>query len=112
MKALLNLADGKEPATRLEKEVKNNYGPETPAAAKVLLSQEDISFKDMFTGPPTETMKTKLDYLNKLENQTFNEIIYGQKPIDSFDQFVASWKSAGGEQITKEVNEWYANVGK
>ncbi|HZG85903.1 sugar ABC transporter [Paenibacillus sp.] len=112
MKALLNLADGKEPTTRLEKEVRNNYGPETPAAAKVLLSQEDISFKDMFTGPPTETMKTKLDYLNKLENQTFNEIIYGQKPIDSFDQFVASWKSAGGEQITKEVNEWYANVNK
>jgi putative aldouronate transport system substrate-binding protein len=112
MKALLNLADGKEPTTRLEKEVANNYGPETPAAAKVLLSQEDISFKDMFTGPPTKTMKSNMDYLNKLENQTMNEIIYGQKPIEAFDAFVTSWKSSGGEQITNEVNEWYKGISK
>lgn len=110
MKALLSLADGNEPTTRLEKEVTNNYGKETPAAAKVLLSQEDISHKNMFTGPPTETMKSKLDYLNKLENQTFNEIIYGEKPIDAFDAFVESWMSGGGSDITKEVNEWYANI--
>ncbi len=110
MKALLNLADGKEPSTRLEKEVANNYGVETPGAAKVLLSQEGISYKNMFTGPPTETMKSKLDYLNKLENQTFNEIIYGQKPIDAFDAFVQSWMSGGGADITREVNEWYANI--
>ncbi|WP_199615200.1 type 2 periplasmic-binding domain-containing protein [Paenibacillus alkalitolerans] len=110
MKALMNLADGKEPVTKLEKEVKNNYGPETPAAAKVVLEQDDISMKNLFTGPPTETMKSKMDYLNKLENQTFNEIIYGQKNADAFDQFVQTWKSSGGEQITNEANEWYANL--
>lgn len=110
MKALLNLADGKEAETRLEREVQANYGLETPQAAKVLMSQEDISFKDMFTGPPTETMKSKLDYLNKIENQTFNEIIYGNKPVDSFDTFVETWKSGGGDQITQEVNEWYDSV--
>ncbi|MNW69226.1 hypothetical protein D3C74_481920 [compost metagenome] len=64
----------------------------------------------MFTGPTTETMKSKLDYLNKLENQTFNEIIYGKQPLDSFDTFVSTWKSSGGDQITKEVNEWYDSV--
>lgn len=110
MKALLNLADGKEPATRLEKEVKTAYGLETPGAAKVLLSQEEISFKNMFTGPPTETMSSKLDYLNKIELQTFNEIIYGQKPVDAFDDFVSTWKSGGGDQITEEVNTWYDSV--
>ena len=110
MKSLLNLANGAEPATRLEKDVAVNYGPGTPAAAKVLLQQEDKSFKDMFTGPTTETMKSKLDYLNKIENQTFNEIIYGKKPLDSFDTFVSTWNAGGGEQITKEVNEWYDSV--
>ncbi|WP_153977914.1 extracellular solute-binding protein [Paenibacillus xylanilyticus] len=112
MKALLNLADGKEPETKLEKDVAVNYGPETPAAAKVLLSQEEISYKNMFTGPTTTTMKSKLDYLNKIENQAFNEIIYGKNPVDAFDTFVQTWKSGGGDQITQEVNEWYDSVKK
>ncbi|SDX08441.1 extracellular solute-binding protein [Paenibacillus sp. CF384] len=110
MKALLKLADGSEASTKLEKEVKNNYGPETPAAAKVLLSQPDISFKDLFTGPATQTMQSKLDYLKKIELQTFNEIIYGKKGLDSFDQFVADWKSAGGDKMTQEVNDWYKST--
>lgn len=108
MKSLLALADGKEPATRLEKEVKNNYGPQTPAAAKVLLSQPDISLKNMFTGPTTPTMQSKLDYLKKIELQAFNEIIYGKKGLEEFDKFVENWKSSGGEQMTSEVNEWFA----
>jgi len=110
MKALMNLADGKEPVTRLEKEVKASYGVETPSAAVVLLQQEDISFKNMFTGPPTPTMSSKLDYLKKLELTTMNEIIYGNKDINAFDDFVAQWKAEGGDQITAEVNEWYNGV--
>lgn len=110
MKALLHLADGAEPVTRLEKDVSVNYGKDTPAAAKVLLMQEDKSFKNMFTGPATATMKLKQDYLNKLESHTFTEIIYGTQPLDSFDTFVSAWYAAGGRQITKEVNEWYDNL--
>lgn len=111
-KALLNLAEGKEPKTLREKEVVAQYGPETANAAVVLKQQEEISKKDLFVGPPTKTMKSKMDYLNKLELQTFNEIIYGKKDVDAFDDFVAKWKSGGGDQITKEVNEWYQNVAK
>ncbi|MDR9852573.1 extracellular solute-binding protein [Paenibacillus sp. VCA1] len=112
MKALLNLADGKEAATRLEKEVKLNYGLETPAAAKVLMSQEGIAYPNMYTGPTTATMKSKLDYLNKIENQTFNEIIYGKQGVDAFDKFVETWKASGGDQMTNEVNDWYSKLGK
>jgi len=110
MKALMNLADGKEAVTRLEKEVKAAYGVETPAAAVVLLQQEEISYKDMFTGPPTATMNSKLDYLKKLELTAVNEIIYGNKDISYFDEFVKQWKADGGDQITAEVNEWYNGV--
>ncbi|OWA34763.1 sugar ABC transporter [Saccharibacillus sp. O16] len=110
MKALMNLADGKEPVTKLEKDVALNYGKETPAAAKILLSQEEISKKNMFTGPTTDTMKSRLDYLNKMENQVFNEIIYGKSSVDAFDAFVSSWNSGGGEKMTQEVNAWYDTV--
>lgn len=110
MKALLKLAKGGKPESRLEKDVAVNYGKDTPAAAEVLLSQEEISKKNMFTGPVTATMKSKWDYLLKIENQTLNEIIYGKQPVESFDTFVETWKAGGGEQITKEVNEWYQSV--
>ncbi|MEC0254736.1 type 2 periplasmic-binding domain-containing protein [Paenibacillus lautus] len=110
MKALLKLAKGGKPESRLEKDVAVNYGKDTPAAAEVLLSQEEISKKNMFTGPVTATMKSKWDYLLKIENQTLNEIIYGKQPVESFDAFVETWKAGGGEQITKEVNEWYQSV--
>ncbi|MBU5347385.1 extracellular solute-binding protein [Paenibacillus lautus] len=110
MKALLKLAKGDRPESRLEKDVAVNYGKDTPAAAEVLLSQEEISKKNMFTGPVTATMKSKWDYLLKIENQTLNEIIYGKQPVESFDKFVETWKAGGGEQITKEVNEWYQSV--
>lgn len=110
MKALLKLAKGEKPESRLEKDVAVNYGKDTPAAAEVLLSQEEISKKNMFTGPVTATMKSKWDYLLKIENQTLNEIIYGKQPVESFDKFIETWKAGGGEQITKEVNEWYQSV--
>lgn len=112
MKALLKLADGAKPTTRLEKEAAVNYGKDTPAAAKVLLAQKDISFKNKFTGPTTKTMKSKMDYLKKIESQTFNEIIYGKQPVEAFDKFVAAWKAGGGDQITQEVNDWYDSVKK
>ena len=53
----------------------------------------------------TKTMKTKNADLNKLQEETFVAIVTGSKSIDEFDDFVQSWKSRGGDQITKEVQE-------
>lgn len=63
---------------------------------------------DAFTGAPTPTMIEKNAYLLKLENETFANIIAGNAPLDDFEKFVAEWKKAGGDQITQEVNDWYA----
>lgn len=68
----------------------------------------DISCKQMFTGAPTPTMQSKMEYLNTMELETLTKIIYGELPVDDFDKFVQDWKSGGGDDITKEVNEWYA----
>jgi len=50
--------------------------------------------------------------LKKMEDEAFISIITGDKPLDYFDQFVSKWKSSGGDQLTKEANDWYASLKK
>ncbi|WP_040950711.1 extracellular solute-binding protein [Gorillibacterium massiliense] len=69
---------------------------------------KDDNYKlDSFYGGSTPTMVEKMASLNKMEEEVFTKIIMGQS-IDTFDKFVQDWKNLGGEQITKEVNEWAA----
>ncbi|RCW49009.1 extracellular solute-binding protein [Paenibacillus prosopidis] len=51
----------------------------------------------------TPTMDKKWSNLQKLEDEMFFQIVLGEKPIDTFDQFVADWKAQGGDDITKEI---------
>jgi len=46
--------------------------------------------------------------LNKMQEEAYISIITGSKPISYFDEFVEKWRKAGGEQLIKEANEWYA----
>lgn len=55
-------------------------------------------------------MIEKSSYLEKLELECFTNIIMGSEPIEAFDTFVEEWMNNGGEQITAEVNEWYAST--
>lgn len=48
--------------------------------------------------------------LNKLSDQYYISIITGDKPVDAFDEFVSKWKSSGGDQLTKEANDWFAQM--
>ena len=51
-------------------------------------------------------MTTKQANLDKLFLETFIEIVNGAD-INKFDTFVEQWKKQGGDEITKEVNDWY-----
>ncbi|MFD1956544.1 extracellular solute-binding protein [Paenibacillus thailandensis] len=62
---------------------------------------------EKFVGAPTPTMVERDATLKKLQNEVFVKIILGE-PIETFDKFVEDWKQLGGDQITQEVNEWYA----
>ncbi|MFF2155229.1 ABC transporter substrate-binding protein [Paenibacillus chitinolyticus] len=110
MKTLVKLADGKAPETPYEKQMAEFRKPENWAAAKIVMSQQDIRKQNYFTGAATPTMVSKWNLLRQSELETFNKIIYGKLPITAFDEFVANWKANGGEQITKEVNDWYKSV--
>ncbi|WP_216626619.1 extracellular solute-binding protein [Paenibacillus phytohabitans] len=101
------LANGEAPVTPYEIQSAAIRKPENIEAMKIVLEQKDIRMKNYFQGPLTETMKQKNELLNKLINQTYSKIIYGQSPIDEFDTMVDNWKKSGGDQITKEVNDWY-----
>ncbi|KAA8746153.1 extracellular solute-binding protein [Paenibacillus sp. UASWS1643] len=73
-------------------------------------TQEEVDQRNLFQGPSTKTMQSRNSYLQKIELDTFNSIIYGDQPIESFDEFVNKWLESGGKQITDEVNEWYRSI--
>lgn len=61
---------------------------------------------------PLATIPSMAQYtadLSKIVDTAAVSIITGDKPIDYFDTFVSDWKASGGDQLTKEINEWYAS---
>lgn len=106
----VKLASGAAPETPYEKQEFNTRTKENIDAMKIVVDQIDIRMKNYYMGPLTETMQSKNELLNKLLNETYSKIIYGQQPLDSFDTMVDNWLKSGGEQITQEVNEWYENA--
>lgn len=45
--------------------------------------------------------------LQELEQETFLQIVCGEKPLSYFDEFVQEWYSSGGDELTKEVQKGY-----
>lgn len=109
IKALVKLHETGKPETPFEA-YWNNLAPDIEKQAAVhVWSQRQFSVKGEFSGT-TPAMNEKWDYLYKLELQTFSDIVFGNKPVDAFDDFVNQWKAQGGEEVTKEVNEWHQSV--
>lgn len=70
--------------------------------------QPDGVVVDKYFGGSTKTMDEKMSTLSTMQNEQFVKIIMNGASVDEFDNYVANWKKLGGEQITREVNEWYA----
>jgi putative aldouronate transport system substrate-binding protein len=79
-------------------------------ATLLTIEQKGSDSPNLFTGPTTSTQLSRGEFLKKLEMDTFTQIIYGKVPVNEFDNFVKKWQSSGGDQITKEVNDWYNSV--
>lgn len=85
------------------------YGPDPSSYSAIdRMISEDRIYINRFSGAPTETMTEKMSTLESMRDETFTKIIMGESPIEEFDAFVESFNKLGGEQITAEVNEWYA----
>lgn len=76
------------------------------AVAKKVLDEGNY-FYNVLWGITPETLLNTGSVLSDLLLQGYTKIIVGEEPIEYFDELVASWKAAGGEQATKEMNELY-----
>ncbi|HZG78115.1 MAG TPA: extracellular solute-binding protein [Paenibacillus sp.] len=108
--SMVKAANGGALETPYEQMEVGGRKPQNIHAMKVVMDNIDDYIKNYYMGPLTETMQSKNELLNKLVNETYNKIIYGQAPIDEFDKMVDNWKKSGGEKITEEVNAWYDGV--
>ncbi len=69
--------------------------------------QQELSRSEQFDGPQTDTMRQKWPLLQKLEKETFLKVAYGKaSPEAALREFRERWLAYGGDQITKEVNDW------
>lgn len=55
--------------------------------------------------PSTATMSSKQADLDKLEEETYVNIITGEASVDEFENFVEEWNVRGGAQIAEEIAE-------
>ncbi len=60
-----------------------------------------------FITTPLPSMLEKKPVLDKLEFEALTKIILGQSSIDEFDNYVEQWNKQGGDEVVKDVNEWY-----
>ncbi|WP_407933996.1 type 2 periplasmic-binding domain-containing protein [Aquibacillus rhizosphaerae] len=47
---------------------------------------------------------------HKLFQEYMTNIVIGEWELERFDEFVERWKEAGGDEITKRAQEWYAQT--
>jgi putative aldouronate transport system substrate-binding protein len=104
------LASGAEPSTPAEMKLSNKCGELCLEANTILHENLDIYERNDYLGPPTKTQLAKGQVLDKMENETFLNIIYGRSPIDEFDNFIKQWKNAGGTDVVGEVNKFYQEM--
>ncbi|NOU62840.1 ABC transporter substrate-binding protein [Paenibacillus sp. LMG 31461] len=103
--------NGGQPETNAQKVIASG-DKEAIRAGALNFKMKASNAPNEFLGAPTKTMRSNQDSLKTMELMTFIKIIYGEEPLDKFDTFVADWKSKGGDQIQKEVNDWYSSVKK
>lgn len=56
--------------------------------------------------PSMNEMSKVADWAKK-RGEIVNKIIYGQAPLEAWDQYVKEYRAAGYDKVEKEMNEWY-----
>ncbi|BFT74039.1 extracellular solute-binding protein [Paenibacillus sp. P36] len=71
---------------------------------------EPYRYDNPGAGLVSETQTKVGSELDKKFTNAIVKVIVGQEPVESIDKAVEQWKSGGGDQITKEINDIYAKM--
>jgi putative aldouronate transport system substrate-binding protein len=71
--------------------------------------KNDLYKRSAFYGAPPASLGEYMPILTDLETQIVPQIVLGILPPEAFDDFVEQWKSLGGDQVTKDINEIMSN---
>ncbi|MDF2716681.1 MAG: peptide permease, partial [Paenibacillus sp.] len=71
---------------------------------------ENNLIPNRFTGLPTTSMGKYMSKLNTSILETFIKMVVGVTPIGEFEKYVERWQQEGLQDITREVNAWYAET--
>ncbi|MFA6507485.1 MAG: extracellular solute-binding protein, partial [Treponemataceae bacterium] len=48
--------------------------------------------------------------LKKLNEDYFVRFVVGAEKFESYDKYIETWRKSGGDEITREINDWYKTV--
>ena len=119
-KRAVNLGDWKNEEYRKKNKFSFNlFTPSFPDSEKIVTPRDDWAvprgFDELYMPnnrlyvslPSENTYSAELD---KIEEETYIDIITGAKPVDYFDEFVEKWRSSGGAKLEEEAEAWYREV--
>ena len=100
-----------------QRDAMQNYLLEDPTGVQIvqqesrmfILETAELGMMTELQRTPTPTMVERWVDLRKVIEETHLSIITGGKPIEAFDEMIAQWQQLGGDQVTAEVNEWWAS---
>ncbi|MCU6794541.1 extracellular solute-binding protein [Paenibacillus sp. WQ 127069] len=89
----------------------------SPEAMKRIDQAYEIARKEGLPNPTVAMPKPKALsenpelswYSSSMIQETMTKIVYGELPVDYFDTFVQDIRKQGGNQLIKEMTEWYNN---
>lgn len=87
------------------------FGPEGTLGLLEKIVKENGMYPDQYFSVPTDLMVQRQNTLSDLLNETYMKIILGDS-VDTFDAMVTKWNQLGGEEMTKQVNDWNAKQKK
>lgn len=104
---LAELLEADNPDTTVGAAAASLYLPKVGGGVVMLqqIEEERIVYS-AYNGTVTEIMASCYSVLNKLAFETLIKIICGES-VDSYDDFLESWMTLGGEAVTREAQEWY-----
>ncbi len=86
-------------------------GPEYANALRIVTADNEHALVDQYAAAaPGAVHGRTWGFLSSLENETFARIIMGELPVSAFDSFVSEWRASGGDDLEREVNEWWRSV--